>query len=252
MMKLYIKKLVPILLIERYRLLKQFIRQRKNVNQTTEEVFTEIYKHNQWGGLQKGFYSGPGSTNKQIVSDYITMISEKASSENFLGKSFVDLGCGDFLVGKQLIPLCSSYLGVDIVKSLIQHNQKKHGNEVTSFKHLDIVEDELPVGDVCFIRQVFQHLSNKQIVEIIPKLKIYKWIFITEHYPTNNNYIKPNLDKICGSDIRLHKNSGVYLTKPPFELPIEEVENVLIVPGVGMCEGIDPGVISTYLYKPES
>ena len=224
--------------------------QKLGLNKPIEEVFTEIYEQNKWGGSHREFCSGPGSTNEKIVSAYVSMISDKASSENFFGLSFIDLGCGDFLVGKKLIPLCSSYTGIDIVKSLIEHNQKKYGNEVTSFMHLNIVNDELPAGDVCFVRQVFQHLSNQQIKAVLQKLKIYKWVFITEHYPTNNKFIKPNIDKNCGSDIRLNENSGVYLTKPPFKLPINVIEKVLVVPVFWMGEGIDPGVISTFLYKP--
>ena len=67
------------------------------------------------------------------------MVSEKASSEGFLGPTFVDLGCGDFRVGRQLLPLCSGYIGVDIVKPLICRNQEKYGNATTRFMHLDIV-----------------------------------------------------------------------------------------------------------------
>jgi len=116
--------------------------------------------------------------------------------------------------------------------------------------HLDIVEDELPNGDVCFVRQVLQHLSNRQIIVVLPKLKKYKWVFITEHYQTDNNVIKPNIDKVHGRDVRVYDNSGVYLSKPPFELPAQELKEVLEVPGVGL-EGLnDPGVIRTFLYKP--
>ena len=249
-MKSHIKKLVPIFLLNHYKRLKWYKMQSTSLNKTTEEVFTEIYEHNKWGGSKGKFCSGPGSTHKQIVSAYINMISDKASSENFLGSSFIDLGCGDFLVGKKLIPLCSSYTGIDIVKSLVEHNQKKYGNEIINFMHLNIVEDELPTGDVCFVRQVLQHLNNQQISAILKKLKIYKWVFITEHYPTNNNNIRPNIDKMCGSDIRLNENSGVYFTEPPFILPIKAIEKVLEISVISMGKNIDPGVIVTFLYKP--
>jgi len=249
-MKSHIKKLVPIFLLDRYRRFKRLAEQRRNLNKTTEEIFTEIYEQNKWGGSQGEFYSGAGTADEQIVSAYINMISEKAFIENYFGLSFVDLGCGDFHIGKKLIPLCSSYIGIDIVKPLIQNNQEKYGNKAINFMHLNIVEDELPNGDVCFVRQVFQHLSNQKIIAVLPKLKKYKWVFITEHYPTDNNSIKPNIDIICGVDVRVYQNSGVYLTEPPFELPMEALEQVLEVPGLGLGERNDPGVIRTFLYKP--
>ena len=178
------------------------------------------------------------------------MVSEKASSEGLLGLTFVDLGCGDFRVSRQLLPLCSDYIGVDIVKPLICRNKEKYGNATTRFMHLDIVDDELPNGDVCFVRHVLQHLSNQQIVTILQKLKKYRWTFITEHYPTDNNEIKPNIDKVHGGYIRVYENSGVYLSEPPFALPMQTLINVLEIPGVGLGEKKDPGVIRTFLYKP--
>ena len=74
-------------------------------------------------------------------------------------------------------------------------------------------------------------------------------MFITEHYPTDNEAIKPNIDKPHGADVRVYDNSGIYLTEPPFELPARTLEEVLEVPGVGLGEGIDQGVIRTFLYK---
>lgn len=174
---------------------------------------------NRWGGSRGEFCSGAGTKNSKIVAAYLSMISDKAASENFAGLAFVDLGCGDFRIGAQLLPLCSSYTGVDVVKPLIEWNQKTHGNGHARFMHLDITTDELPDGDVCFVRQVFQHLSNAQIAAVLQKLRKYKWVFITEHYPSDNTAIKPNRDMVHGGDIRVYDNSGVYLDEPPFDLP---------------------------------
>jgi hypothetical protein len=218
---------------------------------TIEHVFTNIYNKNIWGGTQEDFCSGVGTTNKQIVSEYIALVKKMVESEAFLGLTFVDLGCGDFRVGEQLLSLCSIYKGVDIVKKLIIRNQEKYGNPTTHFQQLNIVDDELPTGDIAFLRQVLQHLSNKQIVAILPKLKKYKWVFITEHYPTDNRGIIPNIDKVHGADVRVYKNSGVYLSMPPFNVPHQLLTKVLELPGCGLGKGIDQGVIRTYLYTPD-
>lgn len=249
-MKSLVKKLIPDLFLDRFRYLRRLIEQKQNFNKSTEEVFTEIYEKNKWGGSKGEFCSGSGSVDKHIVSAYISIINETASRERFSGLTFVDLGCGDFRVGKQLLPLCSNYIGVDIVKILVDRNQENYGNSITKFVYLDIVKDELPEGDVCFIRQVLQHLSNQQISLILHKLKKYRWVFITEHYPSENTSIVPNLDKVHGVDIRIYKNSAVYLTEPPFELPGKSIKKVLEVPGNGLGLENDPGIICTYLYKP--
>jgi hypothetical protein len=203
-----------------------------------------------WGGEKGEFCSGSGSRDDEILSAYVSVISKKASTEGFHRSTFVDLGCGDFRVGEKLLSLCSEYIGVDVVRKLILRNQEKFGNATTSFVHLDIINDKLPNGDVCFVRQVFQHLSNSQISSVLGKLNTYKWVFITEHYPTDNDAITPNIDKIHGADIRLDSNSGVYLSLPPFELPERSIEEILEVPGAGMGQECDQGVIRTFLYKP--
>lgn len=248
-MKSLIRKFTPKFLFDRYKFYKRLRKQRQNFNKDTEEVFTEIYEKNKWGGVKGEFFSGPGSANEAIVSPYVSKISEEARREGFLGLTFVDLGCGDFCVGKQLLSLCSNYIGVDIVKPLIISHQKTYADSTTHFEHLNIIDDELPDGDVCFVRQVLQHLSNQQIIAILHKLRKYQWVYISEGYPSNNDAIKANVDKVQGSDVRVYLNSGVYLTEPPFELPMQALRKVLEVPLV--TEGNDERVIRTFLYKPE-
>lgn len=223
---------------------------RRNRFKACEEVFTKIYEEKQWGHKRSNYNSGDGSRNEEIVSPYISMVKSKANIEKFVGLTFVDLGCGDFYVGKQLVNLCSKYIGIDIVAPLIRYNQNYYSNENVKFDHLDIVEEALPAGDVCFIRQVFQHLSNQQILKILPKLTQYHWVFITEHYPTDNAAIQPNMDKVQGGDIRVYDNSGVYLTEPPFNISVQALEKVLEVSGSDLGPGMDRGVIRTFMYKP--
>jgi SAM-dependent methyltransferase len=238
------------LLLKYYMRLRRLWLKRKNNRKTTEEVFTEIYTKNIWGGARGEFCSGSGTVDEPIVAPYIAMVAEKAASEAFASRRFVDLGCGDFRVGERLRPLASHYIGIDVVKPLIQRNQALYGNETTQFQHLDIAQDELPDSDVCFIRQVLQHLSNQQIAAVLSKLTRYQWVFITEHYPTDNDAIQPNIDKTHGRDVRAYDNSGVYLTEPPFSLSPQNLQEVLAVPGSGLGKTKDPGMIRTFLYKP--
>ncbi len=235
-------------IIQGYRFLSRRIRKPR----TVEAVFTDIYKNNKWGGVKGEFYSGYGSADESMVSPYISLIHEKALSEGFRGLTFVDLGCGDFRVSRQLLSLCSRYTGVDIVRRVVEENQKKFGNEKTHFVHLNAVKDDLPTGDVCFIRHVLQHLSNQQISTILPKLVSYRWVFVTEHFPSANDAIQPNKDMMHGAHIRLSENSGVYLKEPPFHLPAEKIATVMEIPGSDLGDGRDPGVIRTFLYKPRS
>lgn len=247
---LAVRRLVPDAFVKRYRRVRRRWASRQNQDRSVEDVFTKIYERNLWGGKPGEFCSGSGSSNEEAVSAYISMVAEKASSEGFFGGKFVDLGCGDFRVGGRLIPFCSDYTGVDVVRSLIRTNEEKYGGPAVRFLHIDIVKDDLPVGDVCFVRQVFQHLSNEQINSVIPKLSSYKWVFVTEHHPRDGSAVTPNRDKTHGGDIRLYENSGVYLSEAPFNLPEQAIEKVLEVSWCG-TDGADAGFLRTFLFRPK-
>lgn len=244
------RKLAPHSVTTGYRRFRRQWVRRRNQSMSVEQVFSQIYEKNLWGGRPGEFCSGSGTSNEEAVSAYISTIAEKASSEGFLGAKFVDLGCGDFRVGRQLLPFCSDYTGCDVVRPLIRNNEEKYGGETVRFLHLDIVNDDLPAGDVCFVRQVFQHLSNQQISSVIPKLRSYGWVFITEHHPPDGSAVTPNRDKTHGGDIRLYENSGVYLSEAPLSLPERAIEKVLEIPWLGE-DGSDAGFLRTFLFRPK-
>jgi hypothetical protein len=248
-MKSAIRRLIPTSVLASYRHVRHLRERRRQRHMTVKDIFTDIYVKNKWGGAPGTFSSGAGTRDISAVTAYLSMIRESADREGFNGLRFVDLGCGDFSVGAGLLPLCSTYMGVDIVEPVIQQNQARHGTATTRFLHLDLTTDALPDGDVCFVRQVLQHLSNQQIGNILRKLYNYRWVFITEHYPTDNESIHPNRDKTAGSDIRVYENSGVYLTEQPFCVPEHELQLVLEVPGILGAQR-DSGVIRTFLFRP--
>ena len=185
----------------------------------TKAVMNQIYEMNLWGGNQFDFYSGYGSHDPKIIDPYIKVLIAFLKSHN---KELVvcDLGCGDFNIGKHLVPHTKKYIGVDIVETLIERNKNLHRADNLAFYCLDIVEDELPQGDCIILRQVLQHLSNKEIGKITKKLSSYKYIILTEHVSFSS--FTPNKDIISGQGIRLKQNSGVDLLEPPFNLKIKD------------------------------
>lgn len=217
-----------------------------------ESVFTDIYRKRKWGAptTADDFDSGLGSTASETVDAYVSAVISAASRNGFVGTTFVDIGCGDFRIGSRLTPVAGRYIGVDIVRPLIGRNRRLFTQDNVRFEHIDATRDRLPEGDVCFLRQVLQHLSNRQIAAILRKLGQYKWVIITEHVPKDADMIQPNLDKLHGADIRVHRNSGVYLDQPPFGIPSTKLSLILEVPGTDLGPGVDPGIIRTYLYEP--
>jgi len=211
---------------------------------TTQDVFSKIYEEGAWGKSDnptQPFFSGSGSHDSSIVSVYVQNIIEfLANQPNKLNA--VDLGCGDFSVGSQIRPLCNRYVACDIVPKLIEFNKQKFAELDVEFKILDLITETPPDGDIVFIRQVLQHLSNAQIQEVIPKLvREFKFLVLTEHLPATFTF-PHNMEKPTGPDIRVDRGGGVVLTSPPFNL-IAKDERIL-------CEVSEfGGVIRTTLYR---
>lgn len=213
----------------------------------TEEVFTRIYSQNEWGGNPGEFYSGSGSGNFAATAPYVAHVRQELATLNGDQLRMVDLGCGDFRIGEQLAQACASYVGVDIVQPLIEHHQARFGSERVSFVHANMIEDTLPPGDICLVRQVLQHLSNAQILAVLPKLDQYRCCFITEHQPSDGHLRVTNLDKVHGRDVRVTQGSGVFLEAPPFNIPKHRYRWLFDVPGPVDLGNGDAGIIRTFL-----
>jgi len=190
----------------------------------TKKVMKQIYTMKLWGNNHSEFYSGIGSHDPKIVQPYIDAVSSFLNS--FRNPLVVcDLGCGDFNVGKELVFYSKKFVGVDIVDELIKHNKEKYINEKLEFKCLDIAIDDLPNGDCALVRQVLQHLSNKEVSSVLKKLTAYKYVILTEHLP--NGEFVPNRDIISGQGIRLKKQSGLHVLAPPFNFKVKKESQLL-------------------------
>jgi len=191
-----------------------------NRRRDLESVFTSIYENNRWGGERGGFYSGSGST-AYYANAYAEMVRGFIREQGV--STVVDLGCGDFAVGSLIVSNDIDYVGVDIVADLINRNRERFNSQHITFQHLDIVSSPLPGGELCLIRQVLQHLSNAEIAAVLRKIDKYKYVIISEHLPAPSVHVVPNKDKPHGPDVRVYDASGVYIDKPPFNVPVSRL-----------------------------
>ena len=190
----------------------------------TKAVMKQIYEKHLWGGRNIKFYSGDGSHKPEIVTPYLNVI--KTFLTSFKNPITVcDLGCGDFNIGKELVPYTSYYHAIDIVPELIDYHKKNVTAKHLQFYCLDISKDHLPDADCVIIRQVLQHLSNNEVQSIVKKLFKYKYVILTEHIP-KGDFIA-NKDIISGQRIRLKKQSGLNLLDAPFSLPVKSKKELL-------------------------
>ena len=140
--------------------------------------------------------------------------------------------------------MCEKYVACDVSSEIlnkVKENYSKLKN--VDFRLLDLTLDNLPTGDICFVRQVLQHLSNNDIKKFVDKLNLqkpYKYLILTEHLPLSDNF-KSNIDKNSGHTVRLPLKSGVVLHSKPFDLNYLEISDLLEVDGCG-------GRIKTTMY----
>ncbi len=137
-------------------------------------------------------------------------------------RSIVDLGCGDFSVGRQILEGSSvRYTGIDVVPELIEHHKSTVQHPRASFQCADITNDPLPAADLCLVRQVLQHLSNGEIVRVLANLRNFSQILISEDVPVHPKSF--NRDKPHGPDVRSYYGSGVYVERPPFSRTVSKL-----------------------------
>jgi SAM-dependent methyltransferase len=184
-------------------------------DRSPDEVFSEVYRNNLWGGDAGELHSGPGSEGVAATS-FVAWVSNFIAEHRV--ESVVDLGCGDFRVGRRLLKPGLTYVGVDVVPALIEYNTVEYGSDRVKFRLRDIIRDELPQGDLCILRQVLQHLSNAQIHATLAKLSRYKYSIVAEHHPAPQRLRAPNVDKRLGPNTRIHCGSGIFLDEAPFSM----------------------------------
>lgn len=217
----------------------------KRGHQPVERIFAEIYRDNEWGGGKGAYYSGAGSHDSAIIEPYVKAVRALLSS--LPGKpAVIDLGSGDFNVGRHFVDFVRHYYACDIVPDLQEYNRQHFVFSNVEFLCVNAVENELPAGDVVCIRQVLQHLSNAQIQQVIDRCQKYgRWI-VSEHLADASGFI-PNVDISAGCGTRVLFKSGVVLTAPPFNVTGYSTRTLCEVYGYG-------GVIRTTLFErqPES
>lgn len=173
---------------------------KKPHEKTYENIFTNIYKTNKWR-----FGSGAGSL-KKVCTNYIEYITKLIKRKNI--KSVLDIGCGDWQFSEDIDWGDSNYLGIDVVKYLMEENQKKYGSDKINFKFGDVHSIEIENYDLILIKEVFIHLPNSEIEKILKKIS-GKCKFLIISNPIGK---RKNRDIIAGSYRPLD------MTKEPFNL----------------------------------
>ena len=120
----------------------------------------------------------------------------------------MDLGCGDFRIGKLIYDdIDIIYTGYDTYKKVIDYNITQYSKQKYTFKYLDFYTNKESIieGDMCILKDVIQHWSLNQInifLDYLTKSKKFKYILLINCC----NQIKDNPDCKTGSMMTLSCN----------------------------------------------
>ena len=174
---------------------------------SNKEVFSKIYKEDLWHGG-----SGAGSKLENI-KEYVDILQKYIDKPEV--KTVLDLGCGDWQFSKFLDLSSVSYLGVDVVESVIESNSTSYSASNIKFISRDITTYEVPKADLIICKDVLQHLSNKDVVTILVKIiTSSKFSLITNDF---------NPDNTENKDIDNGNYRCLDLTLSPFYLDVVTV-----------------------------
>jgi hypothetical protein len=162
--------------------------------------FDSLYYKGGWNG--RG--SGPGS-NPDKNKEYLWLLHKIIDYTPNI-KTIVDIGCGDWQLMKDF-NLTKKYVGVDVSQIVIDKNKSLYTKQNVDFVCSNCVLDELPDGDLCIIKDVLQHLPNKDVHKVLNKLKKYKYCLMTNDYTDKN-----------GGDIHIGEWRPINVLLSPFNV----------------------------------
>ena len=160
-------------------------------NTKGKKKFQYIYKFNYWKGGKSSSKSGYGSeieNTKKIIQSLSYFI------KNYNIKTVLDIPCGDFNWFKKMNFTELKYTGADIVKEMIDINNKKYSQDNIKFKVMDLLNDDLGDYDLIFNRDCLIHFDDKEIFKVLRNVsKTKSKYFATTSYLNSSKNIESKL-----------------------------------------------------------
>jgi hypothetical protein len=131
----------------------------------TEQVFTQIYSGNGWGGKESVSGAGSDVYQTRIITQELPVLFR-----DFGISTMLDIPCGDFHWMKNVDLSKLDYTGADIVDGLIESNRSQYSRDGLDFRKLNLIEDKLPKVDLVFCRDCLVHFSFEDLVKALDNI----------------------------------------------------------------------------------
>jgi len=133
-----------------------------------QNIFTAIYKKHGWSSKESASGIGSELASTENIRKEIPILFNKMNINRVL-----DIGCGDFNWMKEIVGEFDYYLGVDVVKEIIDNNIQQYASTDIEFRSDSIHDIGLQAYDfdVAIINDVLVHLPFKEIYAILHHLQ---------------------------------------------------------------------------------
>jgi SAM-dependent methyltransferase len=178
-------------------------------DEQTERIFSYIYEQEIWE--ERAYGCGNRNRDEAVKNSapYCKFIEDFLRDNQI--QSVVDAGCGDWTLLQPINWRAVRYLGVDIVKPVIEKNQTQFASPTCSFLHADITEADLPSADLLICKDVLHHLTDNQVAALFKQFPKFKFcLVVTNTDPTTHT--SQNKTIVCGGCRTLD------ITKAPFNM----------------------------------
>src|SRR5579863_6436413 len=140
---------------------------------SNSEAFTHIYESAEWGRDAYGKGTSGDGSNPDHAREYVEFLQDFLLYHNI--KTVVDLGCGDWQIGRVIDWSGVQYVGIDVVSSVIRKNARRFSSSNISFVKADGIDYDLPRADLLICKEVLQHLPNEDIQKIVQQFPKFKY-----------------------------------------------------------------------------
>lgn len=195
--------------IDRLRLqawrLRDELRHRVRGRAHRRQIFERIYDRNLWGDPESVSGGGSGTAATDAIRRELPALFER-----FGIRSMLDAPCGDFHWMRHIAGTLDHYVGVDIVRDLIERNARLYGTGRIQFACADIVVDRLPKADVVLCRDCFIHLPTRLIRAVLENFRAsgVRYLLLTSDRDVETYH-----------DIPIGSFRRVNFTRQPFSFP---------------------------------
>jgi SAM-dependent methyltransferase len=181
------------------------------------QKFSAIYHNKTW---DEKVLSGPGSRPDRNRK-YLRLVQRMVNSGRY--QSVLDIGCGDWSLGRCIDWSSVRYCGVDVVSHVVEGNQNRFGRENVEFSCLNLIDDDLPPADLVIIKDVLQHLPTPAVSVALEKLSAYRAVLAVNDCVRESRYFRFRVvprwfavDPAPNIEIEPGDYRPVALNEPPF------------------------------------